>query len=138
MIAALCAATLATLATSRLSADEPASPTAEIIAIKFHADWCGSCKAMGPVFSELEAKFDTQPVLYLTLDHTRKHDRQQSAWTAEAMGLGAVMHEYGGKTGFILLVDADSKQVVSKLTREHNLKDMGAALSEAVTTAQTN
>ncbi len=35
----------------------------KIIAIKFHADWCGYCKAMGPVFEELQAKYDRLPVL---------------------------------------------------------------------------
>lgn len=37
--------------------------TPQILAVKFHADWCGYCKAMGSVFEELQAKFDTQPVL---------------------------------------------------------------------------
>tara|TARA_E500000331_G_C17267879_1_gene717890 strand:+ start:2873 stop:3037 length:165 start_codon:yes stop_codon:yes gene_type:complete len=26
----------------------------ELIAIKFHADWCGSCKLMGSTFEELQ------------------------------------------------------------------------------------
>jgi len=118
---------LLTLGGTLAAADAP-----ELIAVKFHADWCGSCKAMGDVFEELQEKYDTQPVLYVTLDQTREHQRTQSAYLAKALGLGGVWKEHGGSTGFILLIDAESKDVVARLTREQNLKAMGAALEQAV------
>jgi len=124
------AALLCTAVVSLAAADGP-----ELIAAKFHADWCGSCKAMGPVFEELQAKFDTQPVLYITLDQTRDHQRQQAAWLAGQLGLGQVWAEHGGKTGFILLIDAETKAVVARLSRDQDIKAMGAALTEAVTAA---
>lgn len=37
------------------NAEQPSAP--QIIAVKFHADWCGFCKAMSPVFTDLENKF---------------------------------------------------------------------------------
>ncbi len=104
----------------------------KIIAVKFHADWCGYCKAMGPVFEELQAKFDLQPALYVTFDQTREFDRKQSQYLANAMGLNQVWAKHGGSTGFILLIDANTKEVVEKLSHEKNLKEMGAALQEAV------
>jgi len=104
----------------------------EIIAIKFHADWCGYCKEMGPVFKELQAKFDQQPVLYVTFDHTREYNRIQSQYMAEVMGLSPVWKKHGGSTGFILLIDAETKQIKEKLTHDQGLKEMGAALQEAV------
>lgn len=112
-----------------------ASDKAEIIAVKFHADWCGSCKAMGDSFTELQAKFDSQPVLYVTLDNTREHLRQQAAWMTTQLGLGDVLKDHHGTSGFVLLIDSDSKKVLAKLTREHDLKAMGSALVEAVKTA---
>ena len=116
------------------SAQDQQKPTetAKIIAIKFHADWCGFCKAMGSTFEELQAKFDTLPVLYLVLDHTREYNRKQSAYLAYALDLADVWAEYGGKTGFILLISAKTKQVVTKLTHQQSLKEMGALLVEAV------
>ncbi len=116
------------------SAQDQQKPTetAKIIAIKFHADWCGFCKAMGSTFEELQAKFDTLPVLYLVLDHTREYNRKQSAYLAYALDLADVWAEYGGKTGFILLINAKTKQVVTKLTHQQSLKEMGALLVEAV------
>ncbi len=104
----------------------------EIIAVKFHADWCGYCKAMGPVFQELQAKFDQQPVLYVTFDQTREYNRIQSQFMAQVMGLAPAWEKHGGSTGFILLIDANTKQIVNKLTHDQNLKEMGAALQKAM------
>jgi len=111
---------------------EAAAP--EVIAVKFHADWCGYCKAMGPVFEELQAKFDQEPVLYAEFDQTREFNRTQSQYMAHAMNLDHVWKEHGGKTGFVLLIDADTRQVIQKLTHDKNLKEMGAALQDAVRT----
>jgi len=109
-----------------------ADATPALIAVKFHADWCGSCKAMGSVFEELQAKFDTKPVLYVTLDHTRDFNRQQSKFMAQSMGLDDVWAKHGGKTGFILLIDGKSREVITTLKSTQNLKEMGAELTAAV------
>ncbi|MEM7364904.1 MAG: thioredoxin family protein [Pseudomonadota bacterium] len=118
----------AVLSLSAIADDE--SP--QLIAIKFHADWCGSCKRMGNTFEELQQKHDTLPVLYLVLDHTRRYDRDQSAFHMQTLGLENIWDEYGGKTGFVLLVDPQSSEVVARLTHEHTLKDMGKAISGLV------
>lgn len=108
----------------------------KVIAIKFHADWCGSCKAMGPVFEEMQAKYDQQPVLYVRLDLTREAGRRQAQYMAHALGMGDdIWSEYGGKTGFVLLVDGTTGEVIEKLTPDQNLKAMGAALQDAVRNA---
>jgi len=103
-----------------------------LIAVKFHADWCGFCKAMGPVFTELQQKYDGLPVLYVEFDQTTKSRKRQAAYLAKTMGLDRVWKEHGGKTGFILLIDPNTKAVIKKLTKDQNLKQMGASLQEAV------
>lgn len=107
----------------------------KVIAIKFHADWCGYCKAMGPVFEEMQAKYDQQPVLYVRLDQTREAGRRQAQYMARALGMGDIWTEYGGKTGFVLLVDGTTGEVIEKLTHDQSLKAMGASLREAVRNA---
>lgn len=111
---------------------EDVGPQPRLIALKFHADWCGSCKAMGPVFTELQQKYESLPVLYVELDQTTKSRKRQAAFLANAMGLDKTWKEHGGKTGFILLVDSETKAVVAKLTKDQNLKQMGASLQKAV------
>ncbi len=48
------------------------------------------------------------------------------------MGLNDTWAENGGKTGFVLLIDARSKRVVNQLSHKQTLKQMGAALQAAV------
>jgi thiol-disulfide isomerase/thioredoxin len=103
-----------------------------VIAVKFYADWCGSCKVITPVFHELQAKFDTQPVLYIVLDHTREFNRQQSKYLATSLGLDKIWAKNGGKTGFILLINGKTQEIITTLTKKHDLKQMGAALQAAV------
>jgi len=117
-------------AAQRSASDGAAGP--EVIAIKFHADWCGYCKQMGPVFEELQAKYDQESALYVVFDQTRDFERRQSEYLASAMGLDRVWAEHGGKTGFVLLIDAETRQVIDKLTHQQGLKDMGGALQRAV------
>ena len=125
------------LAKAALEKQAEKAPEPEIIAVKFHADWCGSCTAMGPVFEELQAKYDQQPVLYTVFDHTREFDRRQSAYMADAFNLDDAWDEHGGSTGFVLLIDADTKKVVKRLSHERGLKEMGAALKESVKKASS-
>ena len=100
----------------------PAQP--EILAVKFHADWCGSCKRMGPVFDDLRNKYDGQPVLFVELDLTNGTTRSQAELLASALGFGEVYAKNQG-TGFILLLDGDSRQQLTKLTADQDIKAMG-------------
>jgi len=113
-------------------AQAAASP--QLIAIKFHADWCGSCKAMGDVFTDLANKLDGQPVLFVEIDQTNRTTAAQAQFMVAALGAGELWGEFGGKTGFVLVLDAESRQVVAKLTHEQSVKDMTKAITDALAT----
>ena len=106
-------------------AEAPAKP--DLLAVKFHADWCGSCKKMGTVFEDLRNKYDGKSVLFVTLDLTNGTTRSQAEFLAAALGFGDVYAKNTG-TGFILLLDGESRQQVAKLTADQNIKEMGAEL----------
>ena len=112
----------------------PESP--EMIAVKFHADWCGYCRAMGPAFIDLSNKFDYKPVLFVKLDFTNSSTSKQAEYLAAALGLDDAWAEYGGKTGFILLIDADTKTVLDKLMSTDDFKTMKAEFQAALAKAQ--
>lgn len=114
---------------SQAREEEPAAP--KIIAVKFHADWCGFCKQMGPVFTDLQNKFDGEPVLFVTLDFTNGTTRHQAELLAAALGIGPV-YQANQATGFILLLNGKTRDVITRLTSEQTFKEMSAALEEVL------
>ncbi|MEM7048544.1 MAG: thioredoxin domain-containing protein [Acidobacteriota bacterium] len=107
------------------AADGPAEP--EIVAVKFHADWCGSCKKMGSLFEDLTNKYDGKSVLFVTLDLTNGTTRAQAEYLAAALGFGEAFAAHPG-TGFVLLLDGETRKPLVKLTADQNIKQMGAEL----------
>lgn len=126
------AAALVSTSAAEPKKSEEAAERAALIAVKFHADWCGSCKAMGSRFEDLRNKLDTEAVLFVTLDLTTQSSRKQAEYMTAALGLGGHWPTYGGKTGFILLIDPATNEVVEVLTKRHDLKQMVSAIDRAI------
>jgi len=114
---------LFTFTTFIFHAEATDAPTPKLIAVKHHGDWCSSCKKMGSIFTDLRNKFDGQPVLFVTLDLTNISTRNQSELLASTLGLQSVYKNNPG-TGFILLIDPKTYQVVKKLSADQDIKSM--------------
>lgn len=106
----------------------------ELVAVKFHADWCASCRRMGPRFQDLKTVAEEEPVLFARLDLTDRSSRKQAGYLMSMLGMQEVWRAAGAgqQTGFILLVDVPSAQIVGRLTADQGLKEMKAALTKAL------
>jgi len=103
-----------------------ASP--KLMVVKFHADWCGSCKAIQPTLEEVATELDGQPVLFTTLDFTNDATVKQAGFMAAELGLSEAVNTNQG-TGFLLVVDAESGEVKEKLTKTQSVEEMTAKIS---------
>ena len=106
----------------------------EIIAATFSSAWCSSCKILEPRLETVVPDFADKPVKFVKLDFTLGQ-RGAVAEKAKREGLGDVYPQYKGATGFTLLVDADTGEVVDSLTIRHSEKAMRTAIAQAIATA---
>jgi thiol-disulfide isomerase/thioredoxin len=95
----------------------------ELMVVKFHADWCGSCRVLGPVLTDLTNKLDGKPVLFVKLDFTNNTSKHQTKLLASSLGIEKIVAQNNG-TGFLLVVDSKTKEVKAKLTKEKSVKEM--------------
>ena len=106
----------------------------EIIAATFSSAWCSSCKILEPRLAKVAPQFSDSPVKFVKLDFTFGQ-RGEVAELAAAEGLGEIYPDYEGATGFTLLVDAQTGEIVDSLTINHSPAAMRAAIAQAIASA---
>jgi thiol-disulfide isomerase/thioredoxin len=105
-----------------LADQSPSAP--QIVAVKFHGDWCGSCKKMGPIFSDLQNKLDGTPVLFVQLDLTNNTTTHQAQLMASALGLEKVYVNNPGNRFYSVDISCD-KAGCKKADRGYDLEANG-------------
>ena len=93
-------------------------PQADTYAVYVYADWCPNCKILSPEIEEAKEKGDLnrQDVLFVTFDLTDKARIHQSMMLAHALGLEEWLKQQGSATGYLALIDADSKDEAQRFT----------------------
>ena len=112
--------------------DSPALAEQEVYVIKFHADWCPKCKSLTPVYDAVAKSFSDKPVSFVKLDVTDKAKTKESGETMKELGLGDVWAKNEGKNGFIMLVDAETKESVKVLKVGTTEKQATEAINQAL------
>ncbi len=105
---------------------------ADVIGMLFHADWCGSCKILDPKIESAEKEFAGKPILFSKFDLTDSETRATSAKLSKEIGMGPIFEKHGNRTGFFLLVDAKSKEVLSTITSIHTEDDIKSKINQAL------
>lgn len=109
----------------------------ELIAATFSSAWCSSCKILEPRLAEIIPEFSSKPVKFVKLDFTfgQRADVQEQA---EREGLGDIYPRFKGATGFTLLVDRETGEIIDNLTINHTKPAMRAAIAQAVAVASAD
>jgi len=77
----------------------------------------------------LAEKLKDQPVEFIKFDFTSDETKSENAKTAKELGLEEILAKNKG-TGFVVLVDANTKKSVGTLTTKHSVSDMLAMVEE--------
>lgn len=107
-----------------------------VIGLKFYADWCGNCKVVDPRLEAVKPEFASEPILFVRVDETNDATKAHSARYANHLGLGEVYQAQGGRTGYMLVLDADSKEVLGRITRNDSEDDIRKIFREALAAAE--
>jgi len=124
----LAAVTLIAFATESANAqcgDETASAekSTKLYALTFHADYCGACKKLKPNVMELQTKTEGESVEWVSFDFSSAESKEKSAELATELGV-ADLYKENQSTGFVLLVDANTKEKLGKLTSKQSSDEM--------------
>ena len=91
-------------------AEEP-----KVVGVLFYADWCTNCKVLEPKLTAIKQEFADQPIIYERIDLTDSTTRKVSFADAKKKGLGLIARRYGRATGHMVLVNAESKEVLGRI-----------------------
>jgi len=102
--------------------DNSTKSNKEVLLVKYHADWCGSCKALSPMLKELNEKLSGKNTKYIELNLTDESTTKLAKSIVENLGISPLAEKQ--KTGFVAIIDANSKEILGKLTKTQSVDEM--------------
>ena len=103
------------------SQEKKESPT--LYAVVFHADNCADSKLMAPNVKKLQNELEGKKVEFIKFDFSTNESKGRTQALANKLGLSNVLASNQG-TGFVVLVDAKSKEEKAILTTKQSLDEM--------------
>lgn len=119
-------------AAKAMEGDHMASPAVKAVA--FHSDNCGSCKILGPKMKEAMGAINKDKIDVVKFDFTDSNTIAETKKLAASKGVSNLLEQYGAKTGFVVLLDANGKEI-NKLKVDDSTADIAAKLARAIASA---
>jgi thiol-disulfide isomerase/thioredoxin len=110
-------------------ADNHSEASVKVIGVKMDAEWCGKCRVMNPKLDAIMPSFMNQPVLFVKFNMTTDFTTQQAGLLAKRMGLEILFEEHQGKTGYMVLLDAASGEILQILNSDLSEDALTEAIS---------
>ena len=118
---------LAGLGFSNVFGQEKESPT--LYAVMFHADDCSDSRSIAPKVKALQNELKGKKVEFVKFDFSSNESKEKTQDLANRLGLNDVLADNLG-TGFVVLVDAKSKEEKAILTTKQSLDEMLAIVTK--------
>lgn len=104
----------------------------QVYVAKFHADWCPGCVKMAPAVDQLTKDYADAPVGFVKFDKTNEGTIKGSQMLAKSLGVENIYNKYSGKTGLLVVIDAETKKELAALTYKDTLDSMTQAIDMAM------
>lgn len=118
-------------ASSAARAESPAPDSPRLVAAVFRSAWCGQCRILDPRIEDVRREFAGEPIGWVEFDFTlgaRRGLRQR----AEAEGIAEIYDRLAGRSGFLVLMDRQSGQVIEIVTARYGRPQIRDALERAL------
>ena len=104
----------------------------KVFGVMFYADWCHYCQILDTKLDKVRKEFEGTAFKFQRIDMTDDSRLYASFNEAKALGLGRIVRAYGQGTGFMLLVDARTGQVVDQIVARHSESQIKAKIQQAL------
>lgn len=111
--------------------DNSTIKNAEVIGVFMHADWCMGCKKLKPKLKAVKPKFKDKPILFTGFEKTNAFTKQQSQMLASQLGLNQLFNKHKGRTGYMVLVDAQTKKELDILKYDMSTQELKRTILSA-------
>ena len=100
-------------------------------AVVFYSDTCGSCKILEPKMEAAMQAVNMDKINVVKFDFSNKETIEATKMLAAENNVSATLNEYGAKTGFVVLLDANGQEV-AKLKKDHTEQEIAGELTSAI------
>ena len=121
--------------TAAVSVEYKGANPPEIIAATFTSEWCAACKVLEPKLANVIPEFSEAPVQFVELSFTFG-ETQELAKRARDLNFLEAYEQVNGATGFTLIIDAETGEVIDAITMSHSKKAMRAIIAHAIAIAE--
>ena len=119
-------------------ASSPISPvetaSGKPFVVKLHAQWCPVCLVTKDVWSDIAEAYADR-VNLVVMDFTNDATTAASWAEARRLGFGESFDEYGGASGFIVVLDGRTREVTSAIGGSRDVGEYRTAIDDALKSA---
>jgi len=95
-----------------------------VIGVKMDAEWCGKCKVMNPKLDNVMPEFKGDDILFVKFNMTDEFTTEQAGKLADRMNLSSLFEENKGSTGYMVLVNANTGEVLHTLQSDQSEEEL--------------
>ncbi len=112
---------------------ESSLPDQPLNAVMFYSNWCGACQILDPKIESIKANFADRPVTFIKFDFSFAMVRGGKLQKlAEQNNLEQTYANNKGKTGFMLLIDPGTEQVLDIITMGNSAVQIAEKLNASL------